>query len=143
MDQLRGMRMWKLTEELKLDEATAAKLFPLLSKYDDLEREVHRERGHAYRELHQALEAPSPDRARIDAVVEKMARLRDRRHVVEQEKLAAVRKVLTAQQMGKLLLVIPRIEDSFRRKIREAIDSARGGAPERRHRRDDDRPAPL
>ena len=47
-DQLRAERMWKLTDALKLDEATAARVFPLLSKYDDQERTLGHERGQTF-----------------------------------------------------------------------------------------------
>jgi hypothetical protein len=33
--RIRALRAYTLTEELSLDEATAAKLFPMLAKYDD------------------------------------------------------------------------------------------------------------
>ena len=51
--------------------------------------------------------------------------LRTRRHAIGAEKLQALRKVLSPVQMGKLMLVTPRIEDGFRERIREALDSAR------------------
>lgn len=134
-DQFRAFRMWKMTEELKLDEATAAKLFPLLSKYDEQERELGRDRAHAYREMRQLLEAPNPDPARLDALVERMIALRARRDVLEREKIAAIRKVLSPVQMARLVMLMPRIEEDFRVKIRDAIDTARGdhkGRPEGR-----------
>ena len=45
IDQMRAERMWRMTEELKLDEATAAKVFPLLAKFDERVREVGKERA--------------------------------------------------------------------------------------------------
>src|SRR4051812_45542816 len=34
--RLSSERAWKLVEGLKLDQATSAKMFPILSKYDEL-----------------------------------------------------------------------------------------------------------
>jgi Spy/CpxP family protein refolding chaperone len=125
IDKLRAERMWKLTEALKLDEPTAAKLFPLLAKFDDQERAIGKERGPVVRELKDALEAHGPDTNKINGLVDRLMDIRRRRQALEGEKLAAVRKVLTPEQMGKLMLVAPRIDEGFRERIREAVQSAR------------------
>jgi Spy/CpxP family protein refolding chaperone len=125
IDKLRAERMWKLTEALKLDEPTAARLFPLLAKFDDQERAIGKERGPIVRDLRDALGAPSPDSNRINALVEHLMSIRARRQALEAEKLASVRKVLSPAQMGKLLLLAPRIDEGFRERIREAVQQAR------------------
>jgi Spy/CpxP family protein refolding chaperone len=125
IDKLRAERMWKLTEALKLDEATAARLFPLLAKFDDQERAIGKERGPIVRDLRDAVDAASPDANRINGLVEKLMGIRARRQALEAEKLASVRKVLTPAQMGKLMLLAPRIDEGFRERIREAVQSAR------------------
>jgi|1185.fasta_scaffold21390_2 Spy/CpxP family protein refolding chaperone len=127
-DQMRAERMWKLTDALKLDEATAAKVFPLLSKYDDHERAIGHERGQKFRELRELAEGPSPDAGRIDALVDKLLALRARRQALETEKTAALRKVLRPVQMAKLMLLTPRIEEAFRQRIHEALDAAEPAA---------------
>jgi Spy/CpxP family protein refolding chaperone len=127
-DQLRAERMWKLTDALKLDEATAAKLFPLLSKFDEQERNLGRERGETHRELRAATEAPSPDNARLETLIDKLIVLRGRRHDLEVEKLAAIRKVLKPLQMAKLMMLVPRMDESFRRRIHDAIEGPDSGA---------------
>ena len=125
IDKLRTERMWKLTEALKLDEPTAARLFPLLAKFDDQERALGKERGPIARDLRDALDAAKPDSPRIDGLVEHLMGIRARRQAMEAEKLAAVRKVLTPVQMGKLLLLAPKIDEGFRQRIREAVQAAR------------------
>jgi Spy/CpxP family protein refolding chaperone len=134
LDKLRTERMWKLTEALKLDEATAARLFPLLAKYDDQERAIGKERAPLAKELREALLAPSPDGTRINGLVDRLIAMRARRQALEAEKLAAVRKVLSPAQMGKMLLLAPKIDEGFRERIREAVQMARrtgelGGRP--------------
>jgi Spy/CpxP family protein refolding chaperone len=125
IDRFRAERMWKLTEALKLDEATAAKVFPLLSKFDEKERTLGHERGDVMKELREALDAPTPDTKKVDGLVQRLIALRTKRHALAAEKLQALRKVLTSVQMGKLMLVTPRIDDAFRERIREALDGAR------------------
>jgi hypothetical protein len=127
IDKLRAERAWKLTEALQLDEPTAAKLFPLLAKFDDQERAIGKERGPIVRDLRDALDAPHADANRINGLVERLMSIRTRRQALEAEKLAAVRKVLTPAQMGKLMLLAPRIDEGFRERIREAVQSSRQG----------------
>ena len=52
LDQMRAMRVWKLTYELKLDQATAAKVFPVLAEFDDRARALGKERGEIARQIH-------------------------------------------------------------------------------------------
>src|SRR5688572_30076328 len=132
IDQLRTERMWKLTETLKLDEPTAARLFPLLARFDDQERALGKERGPIARELRDAISAPNPDQTRINGLVEKLIAIRARRQALEAEKLTAVRKVLTPVQMGKLMLVAPKIDEGFRQRIREGLETARQAGDLRR-----------
>jgi Spy/CpxP family protein refolding chaperone len=130
MDQLRAMRMWRITQELKLDEATAAKVFPLLARFDTQERELGRERGEAVHELRQLGESGSSDNARLNGLIDKLMANRTRRNQLEHEKLTALRRVLTPLQTAKLLMVLPRVEDGFRQKIREAMRRGEEGGPE-------------
>jgi hypothetical protein len=125
MDKLRAERMWKLTEALKLDEVTAARLFPLLAKFDDTERAIAKERGPLARELRDTLDAPTPDGNRVSGLVDRLIEIRKRRQALEIEKLSAVRKVLSPTQMGKLLLLAPKIDEGFRDRIRQAVQAAR------------------
>ena len=41
---MRALRAWKIVEALKLDEATSARLFPILSRYDEREMAIAAER---------------------------------------------------------------------------------------------------
>jgi Spy/CpxP family protein refolding chaperone len=128
-DQMRAERMWKLTDALKLNEASAAKVFPLLSKYDDQERSLGHERGQTYRELREATEAPAPDAARIDGLVNRLLALRARRQALETEKITALRKMLTPVQMAKLMMLTPRLEEGFRQRIRDAMNDGHDDQP--------------
>jgi Spy/CpxP family protein refolding chaperone len=128
-DQMRADRMWKLTDALKLDEATAARVFPLLSKYDDQERTLGHDRAQAFRDLREAIEAPAPDGARINALIDRLVALRARRQALGMEKTRELRKMLTAVQMAKLMILTPRLEEKFRQRIHEAIDGQHDESP--------------
>lgn len=129
MDQMRAMMMWRLTEELKLDESTAAKVFPALSEFDNKMRELGRERGDLMRALTAETQAPNPNAAKLKELVEKVYANRVRRNQLEDQKAVELRKALTPLQQAKLVLLMPRMADEFRSKMREAVDRARGPRP--------------
>ncbi len=122
MEKMRAMRAWRLSEGLSLDEATAAKLFPLLARYDDREREIMKERSEAVRGLRAESEAPKPDGARIGSYIDRLLQSRTRQHALEDEKIKDLRKILSPMQQAKLLLLLPRIEHAFQQRIRDAME---------------------
>jgi hypothetical protein len=125
LDQMRAMRMWKLTEELALDQATAAKVFPLLAAYDDKARELARERFDVAREVKEQTRNAQPDNRRLQVLIDRLLDNQTRRKALEDERFKALRPSLKPLQQAKLLLLLPRLEDDFRRRIREAMDEQR------------------
>lgn len=137
IEQMRAMRMWKMTEELKLDEATAARLFPLLGKFDDRMRDLFRERGAMFRELHEETKSATPDAKKIASLLDRMEASRTQRAQAEDERWRSMRKVLTPLQQAKMMLLLPRLEEGFRHRIREALGKTPGepGSPDSEKRR--------
>jgi Spy/CpxP family protein refolding chaperone len=127
MDHMRTVRMWKLTEELKLDQATAAKVFPLLAKFDDRAREIGRERHELRLSLWKELRAEKPDDARINGLIDRLTANRARRPTLEEERWNALRQVLTPVQQAKLTMLLPQLEEGFRRRIRDAFEEQHRG----------------
>jgi hypothetical protein len=134
LDQMRTMRMWKLTEELKLDQATAATVFPILAKFDDRARVIGQERREIGREVFQQANDGTPNEARLKELINKLLANQAKRSALDDERFKALRPALTPLQQAKLLLLLPRLEDDFRRRIREAIEAQRRleGRPESR-----------
>jgi len=128
MERMRAMRAWKLAEELKLDEATSAKLFPMLSKYDEREMTLMNEIGGVMRSLRAEMEAPKPDNARLGSYIDKLLGLRGKQRALEDERFKDLRRVLTPVQQAKLVVLLPRIEQHLKQRIHEAM-SQRGGGP--------------
>ena len=126
LGQMRAMRMWKLTEELKLDQATAAKVFPVLADFDERGRALGRERGDIAREFH-ALAPPdkAPDNQKLKPLIERLLVNQQKRNALDEERFKALRPALTPVQQAKILLLLPRIDDDFRQRIREAMDARR------------------
>jgi hypothetical protein len=135
LDQMRAMRIYKLTEELKLDQATAATVFPILAQFDDRARVIGQERREIGREVfQQTREGAPPNEARLKELINKLLANQAKRSALDDERFKALRGALTPLQQAKLLLLLPRLEDDFRRRIRDAMDAQRraeGRGPDR------------
>jgi Spy/CpxP family protein refolding chaperone len=125
LERMRALRAWKIVEALKLDEATSARLFPILSRYDEREMAIAAERHAIMRDLRAATEAPHPDDAHLTASLNKLLANRSKERALHDDRVKDVRKVLTPVQQAKLILLLPRMEHDFAGWIHEV--SGRGG----------------
>ena len=123
--KIRAMRAFTLTEELGLDEKTAAKLFPILSRWDDVTDKLLQQRVEIQRKLNggQITDAKQLDKL-IDEAVANQKAFWD----LEDKRLAEMRKVLTPQQTARLLVVLPAFERKIQNQLRRAIQRRGGGA---------------
>ncbi len=123
--RLRELRAYQLTEQVSLDDATVARLFPLLAKYDDEIFRLLVARAEVQRRLNDTSAAGDPraiDRAIDDAVANQRG-FRD----VEDRRIADLRKILTPAQTARVLIVLPAIERKIENQLRNAIENPGGG----------------
>jgi hypothetical protein len=115
--KLMAFRAYRVTEELALDETAAARVFPLLTKYDQKVDQLTVERV----ELNKALRSPPADAKAIDDLIRRA--LANRRALVEldEQRLGELRKVLTAAQTARLLVLLPQIERQIKAQIRRGM----------------------
>lgn len=141
--KLLALRAYRLTEELGLDPAGAAGVFPVLAKYDGQLEQLTVERVAINQKLRQAPSGATADELINRAVANRRALLD-----VEERRLDELRKVLTPQQTARLLVVLPEIEAQLKRQIRQIArkrgqDAAEGESPGLRDPfRQRDEPAP-
>ncbi|HEX3694405.1 MAG TPA: hypothetical protein VH374_03355 [Polyangia bacterium] len=135
IDRMRALRAWKIVDELKLDQATSARLFPILSKYDDREVVLMKERHELIRDLRAESESPSPNNSKLSAAIDRLIALRAKQQSLQDEKFRELRKVLTPSQQAKLVLLLPRIERGFLHHIREVSEEQRRTGDGRDRRR--------
>jgi hypothetical protein len=117
--KIRAMRAYTLTEELGLDERTAARLFPALGRYDDESDKLLERRVDLQYRLRQAESLRDPralDRL-IDEAVANQRSLWD----LEDRRVAELRKILTPAQTARLLVVLPALERKIERQLRRAV----------------------
>ncbi len=136
--RLRELRAYQLTEQVSLDDAAVARLFPLLAKYDDEIDRLLVARAEIQRRLNDTSTGGDPraiDRAIDDAVANQRG-FRD----VEDRRIADLRKILTPAQTARVLIVLPAIERKIENQLRKAIENGSKRGPGRKNRRpaDDD-----
>jgi hypothetical protein len=120
--RIRAMRALILAEELELDEATSAKLAPVLNHFDDELASLLQARMEI-RERLRAAEAAGDDRA-IQGQLDALVQNQDRRWDLERQRFADLRKVLTPRQAARLVDVLPEIDRKILKGIRERRQQA-------------------
>ncbi len=130
--RIRILRAATLQEELNPDEATAAKLFALLAKYDDELDKLLQQKV----ELAHKLAAPPADPKATDRVIDDAIANQKALWASDERRLGELRKILTPAQVAKLLVVLPALERKIQNQLRRAIENANKHAAERD--RDDD-----
>jgi Spy/CpxP family protein refolding chaperone len=119
LERMRALRAWRIVEELKLDESTSARLFPILARYDEQELALATERRDIAMELRALLAVPRPDDAKLTAGINRMLANRARKHALRDERINELRKVLTPVQQATLVLLLPQLEREFAQFIRD------------------------
>jgi len=70
--KIEAVRIYQLTEELKLDEKTSAKMSSLLGSVDQKRRDLQKEQVAGIRSLRDVLKAAKPDEGKIKQVLAKL-----------------------------------------------------------------------
>jgi Spy/CpxP family protein refolding chaperone len=122
-----ALRASTLIDELSLDEQAAAKLFPVLSKYDAEFEKLLIARADLTRRLQAAADLPDP-RA-IDKLIDDSVANQRGFWDFEEKRLVELRKILTPAQMARLLIVLPALERRIQNQLRKVVraDAARLG----------------
>jgi hypothetical protein len=118
-ERIRALRAYTLTAELSLDEQTAAKLFPVLAKFDTEFDKLLTARVDIAQRLQAAgslKDAKAVDKL-IDEAVANQRALWD----TEAKRLAELRKILTPAQVARVLVVLPALERKIQNQLRRAV----------------------
>lgn len=127
--KIRALRAYTLTETLSLDEKTAAKMFPVLAKWDDVTDKLIVQRIDVQRQLEAA---EGKDGRAIDKLIDEAMANQRALLELEEKRLAELRKILTPAQTARLIVVLPRFERRIRNQLARAIENR--GAGDRRFR---------
>ncbi len=120
--KIEAVRIWRLTEELKLDTNTSAKLSSLLSSLDQQRRDTMREQMEAMRDLRSLLKSAKPDEAKIRPLIEKLEKNHHEMQALRNREFKGLKEILTIEQQARFLL----FQQEFQREMRDMIAGARG-----------------
>jgi len=126
--KIEAVRIWRLTEELKLDASSAAKLSAFLSSFDQQRREIMHDQKATMSELRRSLNASKPDESKLKAAIEKLEKNRHALLESRDKEIAGLKNILSTEQQARFLI----FQQEFRREMQNMIAGARGGAGEGR-----------
>jgi hypothetical protein len=119
------VKMSRLTEELKLDEKTAAKFIPVITVLDQKRRSLINENRHAMQELRTELNAQQPDEGRMRTAIGRIEKIRREIASLREKELQAARESLSVTQQARYIL----FNQEFMREMRGMVEGARGSGP--------------
>jgi Spy/CpxP family protein refolding chaperone len=121
--KIETIRIWRLTERLRLDTATIAKLAPFLGSLDQRRKEILQEQATTMRELDLLVKFSKPDEAKIKAALDRLEKNQQAIHETRRREIDGLKAILTVEQQARFLL----FQQEFERELREMIAGARGG----------------
>ncbi len=125
-ERLEKFRKMRLIEVMKLSEEDAVRFFAKHNTHEDAQRDLLKARNEALDKIEDMVRGKADDKGiqklteDIQAIDQKMFNERQRFH-------DDVRKLLTAEQFGKLLV----FERNFGRQVKDALQEMRGDRRER------------
>ncbi len=125
--KIETLKMWRLTKLLNLDEKRAAKLFPIMNKYDRKIMSVMRNMRKDLKKLRNIVDTATADE--LNGLIKKLEHNRLRHQEIKQEEMQRFKEVLTIREMAKFII----FKHDFNREMRKIIAEVRGKRM-RRHR---------
>ena len=119
------IRMWRLTEELNLDEETGSKLFPLLRQYEEKRRDLAKKREELIFALKAQLKTGQPHEDGIKAILKKWEEIRAEEQDLNQKEKEDLKGILSIEQQAKYLL----FQQEFTKEMRRMIADVRERRP--------------
>lgn len=129
--KIETLRVWRMTEALRLDEKTAAKFIPLVTVLDQRRAELYRGNLDTLRELRGLLEPVPPDEKKLRAALEKIEQHHREMMKVRERELEAAKDHLTIEQQARYVLFQHEFQREMRRMIRRAQGEPGMGTPGR------------
>jgi len=117
--RIETLRMWKLTRILDLDEETAARLFPLLNRYNKKRAGIEQNLRGDMIALRDALK--NKREGRLRDLLERLEKNHKALQRLKDEERTELKKILTLEQQAKFII----FQQEFDREIRKIIAEAR------------------
>ena len=122
--KIEAIRIWRLTEELKLDTDTSGKLSALLSSVERKRRDIQREQRETTMQLRDILKSQKPDENKMKQCIDKLQSNHRAMQELRNDELKGMKEILTVEQQARYLV----FQQDFQREMRDMIGGARGSA---------------
>jgi len=119
------IRMWRLTEDLNLDEETGSKLFPLIRQYEEKRRVLARKREEILFTLKGQLKTGTPHEESIKGLLKEWEEIRAEEQDLNRKEKEDLKKILSIEQQAKYLL----FQQEFTKEMRRMIADVREKRP--------------
>lgn len=119
-------RMNKIVGLLNLSTAQAPKFFAEVNRYERKLRPLRQQNQRIIHQIKKMVQANRYQAAKVNRLVSIFMKNQIKIKQLEYQRYQAVARIISAQQLAKLMLALPRIERQIKRMIRKA---------QRRHRR--------
>jgi len=120
--KVEAIRIYRLTEALKLDEKTSAQLASLLGTIDLQRRELMNQNMDAMKELRSSLKAPHPNESKLKPLLERLEKNHREMAELKEKELRGLKDILTVEQRARYVV----FQREFTREMRGMIAGARG-----------------
>ena len=120
--KVEAIKMWRLTEFLKLDGKTSAKLASVLSSVEQQRRGLMRERMAALKALRLSLKSDHPDESTLRTALDKLEKNQSALTQLRNKEQQGVKVILTTEQQARYVV----FQHDFRREMQDMIAGARG-----------------
>ncbi len=117
-----AVRIWRLTEALKLDASTSAKLSSLLSSVNNQRRDILREQTGTINILKLAVKSPKPDESQIKTSLEKLEKNHQAMQKLINSEMSGLKNILTIEQQARYVV----FQHEFTHEMRGMIRGAYG-----------------
>ncbi|MBN1295458.1 hypothetical protein JXA80_01680, partial [bacterium] len=128
-EMMLSLKIWKVTEELAVDDALATRLYPAIRELEDVRFELRQSMERDAIVLRDALGVEPLD---SDAVTRAVQTTKEHRRGYmrrEFEKIDTILAMLTVEQQARFLLLEMEFEDDVRQFLRERRERRRGPSP--------------
>lgn len=126
--RVREVRAKALSELLRPDDAAIAKVVEISAGFEDRTLHARQEMRQQRQQLEALIKQPKADDAAINKAIEGVMAQREVLRVAEDERSAALRKVLTPAQYAKVMIAWPRINRRIQEQLFKALIQSKEGA---------------
>ena len=146
MKRIEMLRIWRLTEILDLNAEDAARVFPLLQRYDVMFQEKHRNKDMLLQQTQKELDKPKPDKNLLNDLTSRIIKIEQESMNIHVQMYKELKEVFTPDQLARYMI----FELKFKKEIDDIINQVRRerlqmGKERRRFqklRKNDDEPTP-